>query len=215
MMGGRIWLESEPGEGSTFYFIACFEKGAISGGRSQEANEVGVPFIRVDISDPIQEAHGEAKLLTTVCDEAVQIAERGKLDSPETKQQQPSLDDEVRGSAPNMIRIDDQANEEDTIQQQERAIVKLPSSRTIKNQELIQDGSEVSLALLKGMKVLLAEDNLVNQKVACQQLRKFGTMVEVVGDGQQCIDVLDQQRDKFDLILMDVQVQSSTTWIKT
>lgn len=62
--------------------------------------------------------------------------------------------------------------------------------------------------LLKGMKILLAEDNLVNQKVACQQLKKFGTQVDVVCDGQQCLDTLEGHRDDYDLILMDVQVRS-------
>jgi len=62
--------------------------------------------------------------------------------------------------------------------------------------------------LLKGMKILLAEDNLVNQKVACQQLKKFGTQVDVVCDGQQCLDTLEVHRDDYDLILMDVQVRS-------
>ena len=57
-----------------------------------------------------------------------------------------------------------------------------------------------------GLNILLAEDNVVNQKVACQQLKKFGTEVDVVCDGQQCLKVLSMNRDKYDLILMDVQV---------
>jgi hypothetical protein len=67
-------------------------------------------------------------------------------------------------------------------------------------------GVNPSGLLLKGIKVLLAEDNLVNQKVACQQLKKFGTEVEVVSDGQQCLNALHKDREKYDLILMDVQV---------
>ena len=63
--------------------------------------------------------------------------------------------------------------------------------------------------LMKGMKILLAEDNLVNQKVACQQLKKFGIQVDVVCDGQQCLDTLEARRDDYDLILMDVQVNSN------
>ena len=63
-------------------------------------------------------------------------------------------------------------------------------------------------ASFKGMKILLAEDNLVNQKVACQQLKKFGIEVDVVCDGQQCLDALEGHRDDYDLILMDVQVRS-------
>ena len=61
-------------------------------------------------------------------------------------------------------------------------------------------------AILRGMRILLAEDNVVNQKVACQQLKKFGTQIEVVNDGQQCLDALERHHDDYDLILMDVQV---------
>jgi signal transduction histidine kinase/CheY-like chemotaxis protein len=54
------------------------------------------------------------------------------------------------------------------------------------------------------LRILLAEDNLVNQKVAVSILEKQGHMVAVVGDGQAALTALEQQA--FDLVLMDVQM---------
>ena len=56
----------------------------------------------------------------------------------------------------------------------------------------------------RGLRVLLAEDNAVNQKLAMTMLRKRGHEVTVVGDGAQAIDVL--KREKFDIVLMDVHM---------
>ncbi len=52
-----------------------------------------------------------------------------------------------------------------------------------------------------GMRVLLAEDNYVNQEVALGMLGQLGCEVEVTEDGQQAIDAF--KRGTFDLILMD------------
>ncbi len=53
-------------------------------------------------------------------------------------------------------------------------------------------------------RVLLVEDNLVNQKLATMLIKKQGCEVEVAGDGLQALDKLKGQC--FDLILMDVQM---------
>lgn len=55
-----------------------------------------------------------------------------------------------------------------------------------------------------GLSILLAEDNVVNQKVAVRLLEKDGHRVEVVGDGQQALETL--ARTRYDLVLMDVQM---------
>ncbi|BBN19231.1 protein MpMASE2 [Marchantia polymorpha subsp. ruderalis] len=54
--------------------------------------------------------------------------------------------------------------------------------------------------------VLLAEDNLVNQKVATRQLQKHKHVVTAVGDGLQALETVKADHDKFDLVLMDVQM---------
>ena len=54
------------------------------------------------------------------------------------------------------------------------------------------------------LRVLLAEDNEVNQRVAIRMLNKLGHEVVVVGNGQLAIDAL--QAGEFDVVLMDVQM---------
>ncbi|MEL6821452.1 MAG: response regulator, partial [Calditrichota bacterium] len=53
-------------------------------------------------------------------------------------------------------------------------------------------------------KILLAEDNKINQKVAERMLTKMGYHVISVDDGEKAITIL--LKERFDLILMDVQM---------
>jgi CheY-like chemotaxis protein len=54
------------------------------------------------------------------------------------------------------------------------------------------------------LRVLLAEDNRVNQRVATRLLEKRGYTVVVAEDGARALEALQEQ--SFDLILMDVQM---------
>jgi CheY-like chemotaxis protein len=53
-------------------------------------------------------------------------------------------------------------------------------------------------------RILLAEDNAVNQTLAVRLLEKRGFVVSVARDGQEALAAL--QKEPFDLILMDIQM---------
>ena len=66
-------------------------------------------------------------------------------------------------------------------------------------------GSTVAgLRKFDGARVLVVEDELVNQMVCKQVLEKMGIEVGVAENGQQAIETLDEQQ--FDLVLMDCQM---------
>ena len=54
------------------------------------------------------------------------------------------------------------------------------------------------------LRILLAEDNPVNQRVASRLLEKRGHRVQVVSDGREALAAL--EKENFDLVFMDVQM---------
>ena len=59
---------------------------------------------------------------------------------------------------------------------------------------------------LEGLRVLLAEDGIDNQRLVRFHLEKHGAQVTAVENGQQAIDAVDDTAVPVDLVLMDVQM---------
>lgn len=81
------------------------------------------------------------------------------------------------------------------------------SRRTVSALSLCDDSlpTESDLSGISGVKVLLAEDNLINQLVAKKMLAALGVKVTVVSNGRDAVDaVLGKGAMGFDVILMDM-----------
>lgn len=59
---------------------------------------------------------------------------------------------------------------------------------------------------LRGLRILLAEDNRLNQEVAIALLKREGATVTLAENGQQAVDVLKASPEGYDLVLMDLQM---------
>ena len=81
--------------------------------------------------------------------------------------------------------------------QKNRQKRKLPS--------LLPQISNESFKDFKGLKILIAEDNAINQKVLSGMLDKSGIEVVFANDGVEAINILTNQKD-FDLVLMDAHM---------
>ncbi|ELR20364.1 ATPase/histidine kinase/DNA gyrase B/HSP90 domain containing protein [Acanthamoeba castellanii str. Neff] len=58
----------------------------------------------------------------------------------------------------------------------------------------------------QGLRVLLVEDNVINQKVGKRMLSTLACDVTVANNGEECLNALGESLDAFDIVLMDCQM---------
>jgi GAF domain-containing protein/DNA-binding response OmpR family regulator len=78
----------------------------------------------------------------------------------------------------------------------DEAVVEAPASRP--------PAQAAAPAIDTALRVLLAEDNAVNQKLALRLLERMGLKADVVGDGRAAVDAI--EAGSYDVVLMDVQM---------
>jgi two-component system sensor histidine kinase/response regulator len=87
----------------------------------------------------------------------------------------------------------------DAIQQLLGGSAALPKQRANAGQQLL-----TTLASIRGARILLAEDNAINQQVASEILLDAGLQVDVAENGQLALAMVEAQ--DYDLVLMDMQM---------
>lgn len=79
--------------------------------------------------------------------------------------------------------------------------------RTTQVQRQTGSKHDVALKMIIGARILLAEDNEINQQVATELLEDEGLLVDVANDGQEALEmIINQESGYYDLVLMDIQM---------
>ncbi|NJL43665.1 MAG: response regulator [Pseudanabaena sp. SU_2_4] len=85
-------------------------------------------------------------------------------------------------------------------------LVRVLNKQSIRDKPVSKIASRLSNRLSENLplRILLAEDNLVNQKVATRILERMGYRADIVANGLEVLEAI--QRQNYDVILMDLQM---------
>jgi two-component system sensor histidine kinase/response regulator len=243
LIGGSIWVVSEPGKGSTFSFTGWFGLSEMDPRRVVPTRLGSLKTLIVDDNAAAREVlenlmstvGGEIEQVASGAEaiDAVKRAEAGRpFDLVLLDWRMPGLDGvetarriRADGSLKRVpaIVIVTAFGREEVHTEAERAgvdgfLVK-PVNRSMLVDMLVdifapehraaaREAIKATAYDLNGLRVLLAEDNTINQQIAVELLEGVGVSIDVASNGREALSMLlaDGGNTQYDVVLMDLQM---------
>jgi two-component system, sensor histidine kinase and response regulator len=244
LMGGRVWLESEPGSGSTFNFTIWLEVGTTTGSGKiipEKLSRLRVLIVddnavaREILQEPLSAVANRVDSVSSGQEALAAVKEKDPaepydivfmdwrmpgMDGLETSRYIKS--DETLLHQPAIVLVTafgrDEVREEAERLQLDGFLVKPVTKSTMldtlvnvfaagSGESVPTDEGERALRL-RGARILVTEDNEINQQIAVELLEGTGATVKVANNGREAVDLLSNgpQPPPFDVVLMDLQM---------
>ena len=244
LMGGSVWLESEPGVGSTFNCTIWLEVGSATGsGRiiPEKLAQLRVlvvddnPAAREILQEPLSTLAARVDTIATGTEAIAAVQQHDATDPYDIvfmDWRMPGMDglqtsrhiksDETLTHPPAIVLVTafgrEEVREEAERLQLDGFLVK-PVTKSMIVDTLVNvfahEGEASSVTTedeqamrLRGARILLTEDNDINQQIAVELLEGTGATVTVANNGREAVEIVSNgpQPPPFDVVLMDLQM---------